>query len=70
MSTAPSITALIAQSLKDFLGVYMARGIAQGITQEEMGEVLTHLAFYAGWPTVIPAIAVIQEAYAQSKAES
>ncbi|MDO5638470.1 MAG: carboxymuconolactone decarboxylase family protein [Neisseria sp.] len=58
-----SVTALIAQGLRDFLGVYMARGIQQGITREEMGEVMTHLAFYAGWPVVIPSIAVVQQAY-------
>lgn len=58
-----SITALIAQGLRDFLGVYMARGIAQGITREEMGEVITHLAFYAGCPVVIPSIGVVQQAY-------
>ncbi|RIY32013.1 carboxymuconolactone decarboxylase [Psittacicella hinzii] len=58
-----SVTALISQGLKDFLGVYMARGIAQGITKEDVGEVLTHLAFYAGFPTVIPCIAVVQQAY-------
>ncbi|MDO5624064.1 MAG: carboxymuconolactone decarboxylase family protein [Pseudomonadota bacterium] len=58
-----SVVALIAQGLRDFLGVYMARGIAQGITREQMGEVLTHTAFYAGWPTVVPCIAVVQQAY-------
>lgn len=58
-----SVTALIAQGLRDFLGVYMARGIQQGITRAEMGEVMTHLAFYAGWPMVIPSIAVVQQAY-------
>ncbi|TNH04365.1 carboxymuconolactone decarboxylase family protein [Testudinibacter sp. TR-2022] len=58
-----SITALIVQGLRDFLGVYMARGIQQGISRTEMGEVITHLAFYAGWPTVIPCIAAVQQAY-------
>ena len=62
-----SLTALIALGLRDFLGVYMARGIAQGITREEMGEVITHIAFYAGWPIVVPAISSIQQAYEQAE---
>ena len=26
------------------------RALANGVTKEEIGELITHLAFYAGWP--------------------
>ena len=32
-----------------------------GLTPTEAGEVLTHLAFYAGWPNVFSALPVVKE---------
>ena len=34
-----------------------------GLTQAEAAEVLTHLAFYAGWPTVFSALTVAKEVF-------
>lgn len=41
----------------------MARGVQHGITKEEMDEVLTQLAFYAGWPKIVSASLVVKEVY-------
>lgn len=35
-------------------------GPINGLTQTEAGEVLTHLAFYAGWPNAFSAVPVVQ----------
>ena len=35
---------------------HIKRAIANGITREELSELFTHLAFYAGWPCAITAI--------------
>jgi hypothetical protein len=32
-----------------------------GVTQEELIETITHLAFYAGWPNAITAITVAKD---------
>lgn len=32
-----------------------------GLTQEEIVEVFTHLAFYAGWPAAVSALACLEE---------
>ena len=32
-----------------------------GVTQAEVVKVITHLAFYAGWPSAVTAIAVTKD---------
>jgi len=34
-----------------------------GVTQEELIEAITHIAFYAGWPNAITAIGVAKEVF-------
>jgi Carboxymuconolactone decarboxylase family len=33
-----------------------AAAVANGLTQDELVEALTHLAFYAGWPSAMAAL--------------
>ena len=35
---------------------HIKRAVANGVSKEELAEVFTHLAFYAGWPCAITAI--------------
>lgn len=58
-----TVCAMIAAGDIQFLGLYMARGVQHGITKEEMDEVLTQLAFYAGWPKIVSASLVVKEVY-------
>jgi 4-carboxymuconolactone decarboxylase len=37
---------------------HLSRAIANGVTQEEITEVITHMAFYAGWPAAMSAAQV------------
>jgi 4-carboxymuconolactone decarboxylase len=34
-----------------------------GLTQEQAGEVVTHLAFYAGWPNAFSALSVMKDVF-------
>ena len=36
-----------------------------GVTETEIVEAITHLAFYAGWPNAVSAVAVAREVFAQ-----
>jgi 4-carboxymuconolactone decarboxylase len=46
-----TVTALMASGILDgSLGFHLQKAKANGISREEIVEVLTHLAFYAGWP--------------------
>ena len=50
-----TVAALTAMYRGDQLKGHIERAIANGVTKEEIGEVITHLAFYAGWPTAMTA---------------
>jgi len=39
----------------DQLPGHLERALANGVTREEIGELITHLAFYAGWPSAMSA---------------
>jgi 4-carboxymuconolactone decarboxylase len=58
-----TVAALIALHRPDQLRSHVARARANGVTQEELIETITHLAFYAGWPNAITAIAVAREVF-------
>lgn len=50
-----TIAALIAMVRPDQLVSHLNRGVANGLTREEIAEVITHLALYAGWPAAMTA---------------
>src|SRR5437016_4157291 len=45
-----TVSALIAMNRADQLRFHLVRARENGVTQEELVEAITHLAFYAGWP--------------------
>ncbi|MBI3455769.1 MAG: carboxymuconolactone decarboxylase family protein [Candidatus Rokubacteria bacterium] len=50
-----TVAALAAMYRSDQLPVHIERALANGVTREEIGELITHLAFYAGWPAAMTA---------------
>src|SRR5262249_26278983 len=50
-----TVAALIATYRPEQLESHLTRAIGNGVTQEEITEVITHLAFYAGWPAAMSA---------------
>jgi 4-carboxymuconolactone decarboxylase len=50
-----TVAALTALYRGDQLKGHIERALANGVTKEEIGEVITHMAFYAGWPTAMTA---------------
>jgi 4-carboxymuconolactone decarboxylase len=55
--------ALIALSHRDQLKGHLWRALDNGVTREEISEMCTHLAFYAGWPNGISAAQVAKQVY-------
>ena len=47
-----TVSALVAMNRPDQLRSHLALARENGLTQEELIEAITHLAFYAGWPSV------------------
>jgi 4-carboxymuconolactone decarboxylase len=58
-----TIAALIATYRPEQLNVHIGRALDNGVTQEEVAEVLTHLAFYAGWPAAMSGAQVATEVF-------
>lgn len=50
-----TVAALIATYRPEQLTSHLERAIKNGVTKEEITEVITHLAFYAGWPSAMSA---------------
>lgn len=60
-----TMTALISKGIVDnSLMYHLTTAKKNGVTRTEMAEILTHLAFYAGWPNAWAAFRMAKEVYA------
>ena len=48
-----TVAALVAMGRSDQLTGHLERALGNGVTRAEIGEPITHLAFYSGWPTAM-----------------
>jgi 4-carboxymuconolactone decarboxylase len=62
-----TVAALIAMYRTDQLPGHLERALNNGVTREEIGEIITHLAFYAGWPAAMTAGRVAKEVFDAQK---
>lgn len=58
-----TVSALIAMNRPDQLRSHLARARDNGLTEEELVEAITHLAFYSGWPNAVTAVAIAREVF-------
>jgi len=58
-----TVAALIALNRPEQLRSHLTRARENGVTQEELIETITHLAFYCGWPNAVNAINVAKEVF-------
>jgi 4-carboxymuconolactone decarboxylase len=58
-----TVSALIATGQAAQLPYHLNRAMDIGLTQAQAAEVLTHLAFYTGWPSVFSALPVAKEVF-------
>jgi len=58
-----TVSALIALNRPDQLRSHLRIARENGVTQEELIETITHLAFYSGWPNAVTAIGVAREVF-------
>lgn len=63
-----TVTALITKGVFDnSLKYHISNAKVHGVTKEQMVEIITHLAFYVGWPNAWAAFPIVREAYAEEK---
>ena len=66
-----TVSALIGKGITDSsLKYHLTSARQNGVTREEMAEILTHVAFYAGWPNAWAAFNMAKEVYADGGAEA
>ena len=58
-----TISALIASGQMAQLGGHISRAMDNGLQREEIGEAITHLAFYSGWPNSFSALPIAKEVF-------
>lgn len=58
-----TVAALIALNRPDQLRSHMQLARQNGVTETELVETITQLAFYAGWPNAITAVGIAREVF-------
>jgi len=62
-----TVAALTAMGRSDQLTGHLERALANGVTKQEIGELITHLAFYSGWPTAMTAGRIAKRVFEEKK---
>lgn len=58
-----TVASLIALYRTNELPFHLKKALDNGISRDELVEVITHLAFYAGWPTASSAVAIARRVF-------
>jgi 4-carboxymuconolactone decarboxylase len=62
-----TLASLVTQCRLDQLQGHLWRALDNGVTKDEICELITHLAFYTGWPNAGSAALVAKEVFAERK---
>jgi 4-carboxymuconolactone decarboxylase len=58
-----TVATLVALYRTNELPFHLNRALDNGLSRDELVEVITHLAFYSGWPTAATASAIAQRVF-------
>jgi 4-carboxymuconolactone decarboxylase len=64
-----TVAALLVGGNTEQLNFHLPYARANGVTEQELIEAITHLAFYAGWPKAMSAMAVAKQAFAPNEGD-
>ena len=62
-----TVSSLVAQYRINELPFHLKFALENGVTREELIEAITHLAFYAGWPTASTAIGIARRVFTEQE---
>ncbi len=60
-----TVSSLISQYRINELPFHLKFALENGVTREELIEAITHLAFYAGWPTASTAVGIARRVFSE-----
>ncbi len=58
-----TVASLVALNRVNELPFHLKRALENGLSREELIEAITHLAFYAGWPTASTALPIAKRVF-------
>jgi 4-carboxymuconolactone decarboxylase len=58
-----TVATLVALNRSEQLNGHLERALDNGVTKDEIVELITHLAFYSGWPTAMSAALLAKEIF-------
>ena len=61
-----TVSALTALYRTNELPFHLGKALENGVTRDEIVEVITHLAFYSGWPTAGTAVGIARDVFAKA----
>src|SRR5881409_3749818 len=62
-----TVAALVAGYRTNELPFHLKRALDNGVTKDELIEVITHLAFYSGWPTANTALPIARRVFQENE---
>jgi 4-carboxymuconolactone decarboxylase len=63
-----TVASLVALYRTNELPFHLKKALDNGVTQDELIELITHLAFYSGWPTASSALSIARRIFAETGA--
>jgi 4-carboxymuconolactone decarboxylase len=63
-----TVASLVSLYRINELPFHLKRALENGVTRDELVELITHLAFYAGWPTASTAVTIARRVFEESGA--
>ena len=63
-----TVATLVALYRTNELPFHLGKALENGVTKDELVEVITHLAFYAGWPVANSAVGIARKVFAEAEA--
>ena len=63
-----TVAALIALYRTNELPFHLKKALENGISRDELIEVITHLAFYSGWPAASTAVTIAKRVFEEAGA--
>jgi 4-carboxymuconolactone decarboxylase len=61
-----TVATLVAMYRTNELPFHLTRALENGVTKDELVELITHLAFYAGWPPASTAVGIARQVFADA----
>src|SRR5205809_1040129 len=58
-----TLSSLVALNRTEQLRSHLRRELENGVTKDEIIELITHLAFYSGWPTAMSAVTIAKDVF-------